>query len=252
MGAPQALTSKGKAPVTFTFTLQELEERVQKRYDQECRNEASQIEQYLAYKQGCDRSDVTLPENFIDNLFIVENGAKHIFGPTWAKRVDEDFVVLRTGRRFSIDDYTEIIWEDKFAEEDRIWELEYSKNYDIDDDLSCADDEDDGEDDIWEEDDLADYEKYNVWGGREDLKERNVVGSSLLPNCRVIPYTLELEKMILWGEECNSVKYAYQTLNERLKREDNIKRIAKYAYNAFVGALVVAAIFLAVQMFIIN
>lgn len=176
-------------------TLSDLESRVQESFNRQCKMEAFQTKNYLAEKQGCDLNDVILPEDFADNLYIVENGAKHLFGPYWAKRIGDNFVVLRNGRRFCVDDLSEIIW---------------------------GDDEDD---DLWE-DDVNDFSNCPGYGPTHPNFRK----------CRMIPYTKELEQMMLWGETSARLIDVNTLLNEHIKKQARRRKVLIYGGYGVVGA----------------
>ena len=229
--------------MTLTFSLQELEKRVQYRFDNECEAEAQLTKHYLANKLGCDLTDVTLPDNFTDNLFIIENGANHLSPPYWVKRIVEGIVVLRTGRLFSEDSYSERLWEDAVEDEDGgfYWEGDNYHYY------SFPNEEDRTNLVSMEDDDYADYSKNNGWAKRRKAVAENISNSSYLPECKLVPYNKELVKTLLWREDYACLAERNKELHRYSVRRDFIKKTAKYALTGFNWVLAAVGIWIAAK-----
>lgn len=204
------------------LTLEELEGQAEARFKRECANEAQQVKKYLAEKDGLKLDEVQLPSDFGSSVFIIENGAGKFFGPYWAKRVDDDLIILRTGRRFDRCNYSEVIWDREYEkEEDRLDERFATREDWV----------------LQEDDDYSDYNRQHMSQAHSHMKKANKTASSLFPDCKIIPYTVDLEKMLLWREAETISSSAMERLGNYQTVEGRVKTALRYANRVFILAL---------------
>lgn len=202
-------------------TLAELDMEVEKDFDRECKYAARVARQYIAGNKGCGSSDVILPEDFTEKLYMVENGVGRLFGPYLAKRVDDSFVVLVDGRRFCAQEFTEIIWEhDEIDEEDE-----------------------------WERDDYNDF--MSIYGGG-NVENIPAYGPTFerFKDCSVVPYTKKLQQTMSWRSDKAALIERNTQLHKYYSRDAFIKKTLKYIHYAIVTGLVVMLVWLLLKMFI--
>ncbi len=204
-----------------------MERRAEARFKRECANEAQQVKKYFAEKDGLKLDEIQLPSDFGSHLFMIVNGAEKFFGPYWAKRIDDDLIILRTGRRFDKWDHSEVIWSCEYEkEEDGLNDEDLDECFATKDE--CA---------LQEDDDYSDYNRQHAWQAHSHMKKENKTASSLFPDCKIIPYTVEFEKMLLWREAEMLSSSLIEDLGQYRTVEERKKTALRYSHRVFISAL---------------